>query len=103
MPSDGQSFRLDHLSRVKEQIGQLATKAANLGILDELLDALRSVEQQLRTRPLDWGDPQFHTHKQGGRVFRALHPPLIVRYAVFEEEHVVLILDIKPLPSSPLA
>jgi hypothetical protein len=104
MPSHGESgYRVDRLAHVMEQLRTLRKKALPLGMQEELADDLTTMLHELRTRPLEWGDPERRTRKQGGRVYRALCGSLIVQYAAYEDEPVVLILQIKAMPSSRLA
>jgi hypothetical protein len=58
--------------------------------------------RRLESEPQVWGDPERRLNHPGGKVYHALAPPLFVLYAVYEQERLVCILDIKPLPSSPL-
>jgi hypothetical protein len=97
------SYLVDRLPQVDDQIRSLATGAAELGLYDSYLKALNAIVAKLKAEPLTWGDPEYHTRQQGGVVCRALHPPLVVHYVVFEVECVVCILGIKPLPAHPLS
>jgi hypothetical protein len=47
---------------------------------------------------MGWGDPIRKTVLEGGMVYRGIYQPLIVHYAVFEKERVVMLLDINPFP-----
>lgn len=103
MPRRESDYRVDQLNKVKEQVRALAKKAKSLGILDAIRQTLETIIEQLRTRPLEWGDPERRTRKKGGYVYHGLLPPLFVRYVVFEPERAVCILQIRALPRSPLA
>jgi hypothetical protein len=61
------------------------------------------IEERLRSAPLDWGDPEYNTKHPGGVVCHGLDDPLLVRFAVYEAEQAVLIIEVEPLPNSPLA
>jgi hypothetical protein len=100
--NDGGPFRVDRFPRVNEQIRQLAAKAAAIGKQVELIDALKSVVEQLTTRAVEWGDPMYRTRKSGGRVYQAIRAPVLVRYVVFEAEREVMIMSVTPLPGSYL-
>jgi hypothetical protein len=58
--------------------------------------------RRLERDPQEWGDPERGLYHPGGMIYHALTPPLFVLYAVYEHERQVCILDIIPLPSSPL-
>jgi hypothetical protein len=96
-------FRVDPTGPAKQQMRELLVKASPGNERQVVRDALRSIVSQLETRPQDWGDPLHRTHKEGGRVYRGIISPLVVRYALFESEKVVWLLDVRALPKSPLA
>jgi hypothetical protein len=100
---DESDYRVDRVRRVVDQIRELGDRAATLGISENYLSALRAILERLQTSPLDWGDPEWRTKRKGGYVCHGILPPLVVHYVVFEPERVVCILNIKPLPGSPLA
>jgi hypothetical protein len=84
-------------------MAELRTQASSPQERRKALDALKAVFVQLRTRPLDWGDPEYRTRKKGGRVYHGIEAPLVVRYAVFEPDKLVWLLSVRLLPKSPLA
>jgi hypothetical protein len=102
MAKEGPVYKVDRLRGVDQQIKALAAQAAAAGVSREYAQALRAVIDQLRTRPLDWGDPEWSTRKEGGTVCHGIMAPLIVRYVVFEPERYVCILKITPMPPSRL-
>ena len=95
-------FDLEETQQARQQLWTLASTAAARGVLREYVAAVTDAVQQLRTRPLEWGDPDYRTRKQGGYVCHGLSGPLIVTYVVFEAERYVCILRVRALPSSPL-
>jgi hypothetical protein len=104
MADNGQShYTVDRVPKVTEQIRQLGQRAAVLGITGELVAALHAIVRKLERKPHTWGEPIYHTQLLGGMVRQAIQSPLHVRYAVYEAQRAVLILDLKPLPSHPLA
>jgi hypothetical protein len=100
---EGSTYRLEPTGPADQQMRALLAKAAARGELGEILAALRAVARQLKARPHDWGDPLHRTRKEGGQVYRGIKSPLVVRYAVFEPEKVVWLLDVRALPNTPLA
>ena len=104
MAENGQSlYAVDRLAKVTDQIRQLGQRAAALGITAELTTALRTIVRKLETKPQTWGEPRYQTQLLGGMVREAIQSSLWVRYAVYEMQRAVLITDLKPLPSHPLA
>ncbi len=96
-------YKLEQLGLVKEQIRTLSARATAAGVYPELAPAVQIVYDELRTRPLEWGDPEWSTRRPGGMVYHGIARPLIVQYVVFEAERYVCIMNITPLPHSPLA
>ena len=95
-------YKVGRLALVNEQIRQIGHRAKPLGMRQEIEDVLLAVVAKLETEPLTWGDPQYATRHPGGLVLRGLHFPLIVRYAAFEHERAVIILDMRVFPGHPL-
>jgi hypothetical protein len=91
------TYRVARMMRVVEQIRDLAARATSLGIKAELIAALESIDEQLQTAPLTLGNPLHNTKKQGGVVCVGIVEPISVRFAVFEREKAVFLLDVQPL------
>src|SRR2546422_510958 len=96
------TYKVEHIGPVKEQIRTLAARATAAGTGREYLEAIRRIFAELGTRPIEWGDPEWPTRKEGGLVYHGIAKPLIVKYVVYEAERYVCILNIKALPHSPL-
>ncbi len=99
---EGSPYRVDPVGTAKQQMVDLIARATALGQRQEVLTALKSIIDELETRPLEWGDPEHRTHQEGGRVYHGIAKPLIARYAAFEAEKVVFLFDVRALPHSPL-
>jgi hypothetical protein len=101
MPSEEEpAYKVTLVGPVKKQMRDLHRKATTLGKHQEVVDALKAVIGHLQTGPLGWGDPQHRTRRPGGTVFHGIHGPVIARYAVFEAEKVVFLLDVRAASSS---
>jgi hypothetical protein len=90
-------YRLSQPVKVVQQLRVLADTASAAGILPEYVEALKTMVQQLETRPLE-----RRALHPGALKCHAACPPLLVYYVVYEVEQLVLITDIKALPRSPL-
>lgn len=90
-------YKLTTMPHADEQVRDLLHQSASLGIRNELIEALKEVSTQLRREPTKLGDPVHRTRKQGGMVYTLVVEPVFARYAVFESEKVVFLLDVKPL------
>ncbi len=96
-------YFVDRTGPVDDEIRQLIQRATTSKLRRSFFRTMRKVVKNLMTRPLEWGDPEHRTRKEGGVVCHGIMPPLILRYVVFEPEKVVVILRIKALPGSALA
>ncbi len=96
-------FRVSHKPGVLKQIAVLHEAAKAVGIEPQFVDALRQIVVHLQTHPLQWGDPEYNLIHEGGVVCHGIVEPLTARFAVYEIEEAVYILEIRPLPNSLLA
>jgi hypothetical protein len=104
MSDNGPSrYRIGHLARVKEQLSALVERADERGLRDRLLDTLTEIWHLLRSRPEEWGDPQYNTHLPGGKVYHGFGPLCSVFFAVYRAQRAVMVLDILPMPNGGLA
>src|SRR5262245_55266988 len=87
-------YRVEPTGPAKAQIRKLVAKAVAAGEHQAVLDALRVIAQQLKTRPLEWGDPERRTRRKGGLVCHGIYSAIFVQYAVFKAEKVVLLLKV---------
>jgi hypothetical protein len=92
-----ETYRVAHMPHVVKQMRDLAKKAAQLGIKAELIAAFESLNNQLQSSPFGLGNPVHRTRKQGGVVLCRDLEPASVRFAVFEDEQAVFLLDVKPI------
>jgi hypothetical protein len=97
---EGGGYRIDRVVAVDGQIRELAYGAAAQGLEHEFFTTLKSILSELGKRQLDWGDPEYRTRKRGGIAYHGARTPVFVRYAVFEEEPVVMLLKVKAMPGS---
>ena len=96
------SYKIDRTPGVNQQMRELAKRAKARRIFEAYTDALRRMLENLQHRPLEWGDPESNTKHPGGLFCHGIEWPLIVRFAVYQTEQVVVVFDIRPLPASPL-
>jgi hypothetical protein len=90
-------YHIGHFAGIKAKIQRLAEQAQERGIRKAYLDALTEITTNLRTRPLEWGDPEYNTNKEGGVVCHGIVHPVLVRFSVHEPEQTVLIFDVQLL------
>jgi len=100
MSSNGNTvYELRHLPTVGQMIKDATKIATARGRKAAFLAALIYVFAKLRTEPSSWGDPEYNLHKPGGCVYHCIHNPVVVQYAVFEHEKIVLLMNVRILPS----
>ena len=95
-------YRISHKPGVPEQIHALHGYAKDAGIEVGYVDALKQIIRHLQMHPLEWGDPEYQLRHVGAVVCHGLLDPLMVRFAVFEAEEFVHVLEFKLLPGSRL-
>jgi hypothetical protein len=62
------------------------------------------VLDKLKSDPVHWGDPEYHTAHPGGIVCHGICNPLFVRYVVYTREQSVVILKLSLItgPTRPV-
>jgi hypothetical protein len=96
-------YELKQMPGVSQQIKELGKKAVAKGINKQYVEALKMIVASLRSDPTGWGDPEYRMHKPGAWMYHGTYSPLFVQYVVYENERVVLLRKVIPLPLSPLA
>ncbi len=94
----GGHFKVDRLGRVDQQLRDLFMRAKKRGSEAEFRDVLKRVIALFREAPLTRGDPLHRTAIEGGMIFRGICGPLLVNYAAFEKERIVMLFDIMAFP-----
>jgi hypothetical protein len=89
-------FKVDSMARAADETEALYERAQTVGRGDELMATLRHIFRRLKQDPAQFGDPQIKTLLPGGMICHAIHDGLYVRFAVYENERVVLILSVRP-------
>jgi len=78
-------YRVDYAGQYLGQLEDLIKQAVQLGTLEDLEAAVKTIHQRLSTAPLDWGDPLYRLRYLELLLFRGTHRPLNVIYAVDEQ------------------
>ncbi len=90
-------YVIGRFAGIDDKIHVLAGKAKELGFRKAYRSALLQIMANLRTRPLEWGDPEYNTKKEGGVICHGIVHPVLVRFSVHEPEQTVLIFDVQLL------
>jgi hypothetical protein len=96
-------YKLGSLTKAKQQIRNLVARATALGYGKELATSLAEITVILRTVPLDWGEPQYHTALPGGVVRHGALGGLSISFVVYQMQRMVILLDVVPMGDHPLA
>ena len=95
-------YRVVYSQRVRESLRELLARARARGIGPRVLEAVRQVDERLRLYP-QFGNPLIELTHILGQVRIGTIPPLVVRYAVYEERRMVAVtVPLLPLPGSGL-
>ena len=94
-------YRVDYFPGVDQQIRDVSEQATDLGLRGEFFAAIRHIIDRLKADPVAFGEPEYHTVYPGGVVCHGGHNPVFVRYAVYQQERVVVILLLALMPALP--
>src|SRR5437867_1679112 len=94
-------FRVIYSGTVLVQVNELSQVAAARGVAPLLADALRAVQNHLRTDPLGWGESSRTLRALGLTVAVGFHSRISVRFAVDLQRRLVYVLSMTLLPGNP--
>jgi hypothetical protein len=96
-----QPFTVTTPPEVRQRLRALAERAAAAGVLPEYIADLRSLDENLRYSPREWGD-RLKTYPHARlRYYRRLTRFLLVLYAVHLDRPIVFVRDILLRPDRP--
>lgn len=98
----GATYRVVASGAILQQLRRWADLARNRGVLEPYVQILKTIETNLRTRPLDWGDPLYRYQHLELSVCRGLHGYFLVEYGVHERERLVFVRQYRLVPGNPL-
>jgi hypothetical protein len=91
-------YRVCYAERVKSQLRELWQTSSAAGIGDEVAKAIQTIESRLVMDPLTFGEASHHLGVLDLEVRRGAVAPLLVYYAVDEDQHIVYALRFMLLP-----
>jgi hypothetical protein len=103
MPGGGSPYHVSCPRAILDRLRELMQRAVELGIGPQVLDDIRTIQRELETDPLGWGDPQYHLENMGLLTCHRLSTVFYVRYGVDEENGAVYIGEISPRSNHPLS
>ncbi len=92
-------YRIDLSSEVAQQIQELADRAAAKGLLARFKPAFSQALHRLRTDPMNFGEGRYTLKNLGLRIRIAVARPVVIHFAVNENERFVLIQRVLLLES----
>jgi hypothetical protein len=63
-----------------------------------VLSALKRVDARLHVDPHIYGEPKYHYRALKLELRVAIEPPLVVRYTVHDQQALVFVKAVEPLP-----
>jgi hypothetical protein len=91
-------YRVVYPQTVQRALRQLCERADEKGRGEEVIAAVRAMDQQLRADPHRFGDPRYELRAARLTVMSRLAPPLNVVYAVHNDRPVVFVKAISAYP-----
>ena len=78
---------------LRERVLDIQRRAADAGVGDRFLAALRTATGRLRTNPLDFGEVLYHLPELHWPVHLAIAAPLALLFTVHEAERQVWVVN----------
>src|SRR5262249_48151802 len=91
-------YKVSSSKRVNDAFRALHRRAWELGLEAKFLSAAKTIVARLCSDPLDFGEPRYTYRRAKAQVRIGSVSPLIVHYAVHEQERVVFIKEIQAFP-----
>ena len=95
--ADG-SYQVSYSAVVRKELKAILQRAITAGLGEKAMSAVKTIDEQLSSNPLDFGDPWYDLPEAELTVFAKIVHPLMVVYGVHKEERVVFVKEFKPLP-----
>jgi hypothetical protein len=89
-------YRVTYSGRVREEFRKLTAEATEGGFLVDYRAALKEIERRLRIYP-QFGEPKIDLTHEQGQIWLGTVPPLVIRYAIYEDRRLVLVTDLPTL------
>jgi hypothetical protein len=89
-PEGSTAYQVVYSEDVRVRLRELGDKATAVGRDAEFVAVLRELDRLLRVYP-QFGEPSVDLKHEVGQIYRGTVPPLVVRYAVFEDRRLVVV------------
>src|SRR5262249_37632099 len=91
-------FQVIYSESVRNALINLSRKAAEKGLQQNFLSALRAIDNQLHLGPRQYGEPKFRYRPLKLEFRLAIDRPLIVHSPVHDEHPLVFVKSVRSLP-----
>jgi hypothetical protein len=88
-------FTLEHAVGVPEQIRAIGQYANAIHKTREFARLLRAALHKLQSDPNEWGAPEYKAKTVNAIIRRGIIRPVVFRYAVYDDDHVVVLLNVR--------
>ncbi len=93
-------YQVSYSGLVRAAMRQLVARARLSGHAPEVIAAIKEIDRRLHIYP-QFGEPKINLTYEPGQIWTGTVPPLVVRYAVYEERRLVIVsVPLAPLPGS---
>lgn len=89
-------YTVDYSDRVLRRFREMAKEAKERGDGPTFAAALKEFDRLLRLYP-QFGDPQIDLKGETGIIYNGIIPPLSMRYGVYEDHRLVLVVALPAL------
>jgi hypothetical protein len=93
------AYRVAYPQVVRNALKELCERAALQGLGEQVLVALKAIDEQLKTDPLAFGDPIRSLADAKLTLMQRIVAPLIITYSVHTEMPVVFVRQFRPFPA----
>lgn len=93
------SYQVVYSEFVRNELKKLIARANERGLGPQVLDAVREMDRLLHTEPRRFGDPLADLLLAPGQLRMGTVPPLVVKYALYEDRRLVIVS--KPIATLP--
>jgi hypothetical protein len=93
------SYEVVYSEGVREAVRGFAAAAKAVGTIQELVAAVRELDRRLHIYP-QFGDPIIDLAQEPGQVCLGTVPPVVARYAIFEQRRLVIVTVLRLLSQS---
>lgn len=102
IPDPAPPFEFDASGVLKERIRRMLLRAADIGLGEQISDAVAEILTNLIEKPREWGDPIANLRHAKFVVYHGRHENFLAVYGVHDRIPMVFLFDLIVLPDNPL-